>query len=245
MQLMFGAGSLWGIRTDASGLFTAQKFAVLQGIQFDFTKNLKELFGSYQMAIAIGAGTMKTTAKAQQARINAQRCADLYFGLTPTTGQNLIAEDEAGTVPTTPFAVTVTNSATWAHDLGVYYSLTGLPLTRVAAEETPTTGQYKVTAGVYTFAAADTGLAVLINYVYTAVTGKTLTLTNQLLGITPTFQGWFKGLYNGKQMTLKLTNCVSSKLSIPLKMEDWTISEFDFQMSVDASNTLGVLTTAE
>ena len=78
------------------------------------------------------------------------------------------------------------NSATWTADQGVQDALTGFPLTHVTG--TPTTGQYSVAAGVYTFAAADTGKAVLISYNYsTTTTGFSLAIGNPLLGPTQTF----------------------------------------------------------
>jgi len=247
MQNMFGAGSLWAIRTDAAGVMTPVKFGVLQETSFEFSKTIKELHGSYKMPIAIGEGAMKASGKAKSARIFTQLYADIFFGVTPATGSILVAEDEAGSIPLTPFAITVANGATWTDDLGVFSAATGLPYVKVASGDTPLTGQYKCAAsgGVYTFAAADTGLAVLINYAYTGVAGRKITLSNQLLGQSTTFQAWFKGLYNGKQTVLKIFNCVSSKLSLPTKMEDFTIQEFDFSMFVDGSNALGVLSTAE
>ncbi len=68
-------------------------------------------------------------------------------------------ENEAATIPTSPYQITASQPlGTWAQDDGVtgYTKVTG----------SPTTGQYSVNAGVYTFAAADTGNDVLINYSY-------------------------------------------------------------------------------
>lgn len=71
--------------------------------------------------------------------------------------------DEPQTIPATPFQVTT--DFTWIADTGVTFALTGMPLVKVTG--TPTAGQYAVDdAGVYTFAAADTGLGVLITYSY-------------------------------------------------------------------------------
>lgn len=52
----------------------------------------------------------------------------------------------------------------WASDQGVAYALTGAALTLVAS--TPAEGQYSVSAGVYTFAAADASAALLVSYGY-------------------------------------------------------------------------------
>jgi hypothetical protein len=52
----------------------------------------------------------------------------------------------------------------WGSDLGVIYSATGAPLTLVPAS--PVAGQYAVSAGTYTFSAADAGQSVSISYGY-------------------------------------------------------------------------------
>jgi hypothetical protein len=376
-QYAFGAGSLWGVRNDsnAPAVVTPRKFAILQDVQFDFSRTIKQLVGSYNLPVALGAGTIKTSAKAKAARIFAGVYADLYFGATPVTGQTLISEDEyqvipstgltssptlaiggtttavasaaftyniagssynkgavaagtalaAGTVPQNTWGlylfsinaagtiavtaaagngtgystealaiaampatpansvamgyVTVmntasggfvagttalsagtvtanyynsalsasvipTNQGTFTQDLGVWYSATGLYLQRVATVTAP--GQYSVTAGgVYSFYQSDMGLGVNISYSYTVSTGQQITITGALLGVAPTFMAFFKGLYQGKQATLKLNVCMSTKLTFATKLEDWTIPEFDFEFAMDNTNTLGVLSLAE
>lgn len=52
----------------------------------------------------------------------------------------------------------------WAADNGVTFGATAIALTLVTG--IPATGQYSVSNGVYTFAAADAGKGVLINYSY-------------------------------------------------------------------------------
>lgn len=71
---------------------------------------------------------------------------------------------EAYTIPGTPYQVSVVNanSAIFS-DLGVVYA-GGAALTKVGSA--PAAGQYSVAAGVYTFAAADSGKAVSITYGY-------------------------------------------------------------------------------
>jgi hypothetical protein len=73
-------------------------------------------------------------------------------------------EGESAAVPAAPGPYTVTVAAPfgpWANDAGVSYS-NDTVLTAVAG--TPAGGQYNVSAGVYTFAAADAGANVLISY---------------------------------------------------------------------------------
>ncbi len=73
-------------------------------------------------------------------------------------------QSEAASVPAAPGPYTVTAAAPfgpWATDAGVAYA-NGAAL--VAVTGSPDAGQYNVSAGIYTFAAADAGAAVLISY---------------------------------------------------------------------------------
>jgi len=71
---------------------------------------------------------------------------------------------ETGTVPATPFQLTPTTDGWAAEDLGVRYDTHsgGAALARVAAA--PAEGQYAYSEGVYTFAEADLGRAVVMSY---------------------------------------------------------------------------------
>lgn len=244
----FGAGSLWGTRNDITGPFTPRKFAILQEVSFDFSRTIKQLTGSYNMAVALGPGVIKTSAKAKAARIMAGPYAELYFGVTPSAGQTLVSEDESHSIPSsTPFTVTIAppGTGTFKNDLGVWYALTGQFLTRVATPAAA--GQYSVNeaTGVYTFETADEGLGINISYSYTVTTGQQIVITGQFLGVAPSFWAIFKGTFQGKQATLQLNNCMSEKLSFATKLEDFTIPEFDFMFAMDASNTVGTLSLAE
>lgn len=68
---------------------------------------------------------------------------------------------ETHTVPATPYKVTVSGAASFSCDQSVKYA-SGTALTRVTGS--PTAGQYSVSAGVYTFAAADTGQSLSFAY---------------------------------------------------------------------------------
>ncbi len=240
-MLAFGSGNFYGISSAANS--TPRKFATLQDVQFDLQFTTKQLYGQNQVALDIRRGQAKFTGKAKFAQISGAMLNDLFFSQTAATGLLLSAVGEAGTVPATPFTVTVANAATFDTDLGVVYAATGAPLTRVASA--PAQGQYAVAAGVYTFNAADTGAAVLVDYLYTAPTGGTkVALSNQTMGTTPTFMGVFSTTASGKNVTLKLNLCTSSKLSLQTKIEDYTIPELDFEVMADASNNIGLLSVA-
>jgi hypothetical protein len=73
-------------------------------------------------------------------------------------------ENETATVPAAPGPYTVSAAAPfgpWAGDAGVTYN-NDIALAAVAGS--PGAGQYNVSGGVYTFAAADAGATVLISY---------------------------------------------------------------------------------
>jgi hypothetical protein len=243
-QYGFGSGSLFGIDTTAVTP-TPVKFGALQEVSVEFSFSAKELHSQYQFPVAVGRGKAKISGKAKLAQLRGDVFASLFFGLTATTGQVKTAVEETGTIPAVagPYTITVANSATWTVDLGVFFSATGVPLVKVASG--PTTGQYSVAAGVYTFAAADTLLAVTISYNYTSVTGKKISITNPLLGAAPTFKVVLNNLYGSKDLTLTLNRCISSKLSLPTKLEDFIIPEFDFEAMADGSNNVGDISMAE
>lgn len=243
-QYSFGSGVLFGTRTDVANS-TPIRFGALQDVAIDFTFTLKELHGQYQFPLAVGRGTGKISGKAKFAQINGLTLNSLFFGQSLATGQTLTSLTEAQSVPaSTPFTVSVANSATFAGDLGIAYAATGLPLTKVASA--PIQGQYAVSAGVYTFAAADAGAAVLISYTYTqASAGTTASISNQLMGSAPTFQANFFEVFNGKQVNLQLNQCVGQKLTLSTKQEDFTIPEFDFMAFADAAGNIGKISVAE
>lgn len=92
---------------------------------------------------------------------------------------------EARTVPAPagPYTITVTNAATYVADGGV--TKAGVAMTKVTAA--PTVGQYSVNTatGVYTFAAADANVAVVITYRYTLAPALyTVTLPNKAVFVT-------------------------------------------------------------
>lgn len=244
MQVGFGSGILWGTPlTDANGAAVANPtpvpFGALQDVSVDFQADIKTLFGSNAYPLLAARGKSKITGKAKAAQVNGALLNSVYFGYASTAGIVGDNYDVTGaTIPTTPFQITPTppSSGTWSVDLGVR-NASAVPMTRVASA--PTTGQYSVAAGVYTFAAADAGLTVYISYQYTAssTTAKKISLTNVVMGAAPTFRCDLSVPYGGKVLTLVLLNCVANKLSFATKLDDFMIPEFDFEAFADASGT--------
>jgi len=245
-QFIFGSGSIWGIPTiDLTGaavtLPTPVPFGALQDVSLDLSSTLKELYGLYQDPIEVARGARKTTGKAKFARFEAA-AFNLVFGETLVTGEIKAKELEAGTVSGAGNSVTVANNATFTVDMGVTYAANGVRMAR-GANSALGGGIYVCNSsnGVYTFNATDNNAAVQISYLYTSGTlpGQNFIVNNQLMGVMPKFKVVLNGKYGGKNMTITLNSCISSKLSLATKIEDWAIPEFDFQAMADSNNQLG------
>jgi hypothetical protein len=188
-QYLFGPGQAWGTPiSDASGNAIAVPspilFAAAQDVSIDMGFETKLLHGTGQFPLAVGRGKGKVSGKIKNAQVNGALWNSIVFGQTLTNGIYNAVYDTAGAlIPGTPFQVTPTvpSSGTWVSDLAVR-NAAGAPMTRVASS--PATGQYSVSAGVYTFAAADTGLRVFIDYLYTATStaAKRSTVVNVAMG---------------------------------------------------------------
>ncbi len=252
-QFAFGSGNMWGYQTqDANGNaianLTPLKFGEVQDVGIDISRDVKLLYGQLQMPAAVGGGKMKIDVKAKFARIAGRVFSDLFFGQAMTGGTLTgVQNDTTGaTIPATPFTVTVVppSAGVWSRDLGVVDS-NGVSYVRVASA--PTTGQYSVAAGVYTFAAADTGKQVFISYAYTATAAgaKSMTLQSLPMGYVPTFGMDLALTFGGKQMNWRFPNCVASKLSVDPKQDDFTENSLDISVFADAAGIVGYVYTSE
>ena len=244
MQTLFGAGAMWGTPlTDSQGNAisnpTPVRFGIAQEISMDIDFSTKELYGTLQFPVQIGRGTAKISGSIKNAQINGRAWASLFFGQSFSTGVFADYLDTTGElIPASgPYTITVTppSSGVWSADLGVLDSNAN-PMQVVASG--PTTGQYSVAAGVYTFAAADEGKKVFINYQYTgaSTTAPTQTITSQPLGYTPTFALDIYLPYNGSSVTAHLFQVVASKLAIQTKLDDFVIPSMDYSAFADTQN---------
>lgn len=248
-MINFGAGKLIAVPTNLSdGTVIANPTPVILGtmqdINLDISVDLKTLYGSKRYPIAVGQGKGKVNVKAKYADISGGILGSLFFGKNSTAGIKAAVFDFAFTIPTTPFQATIVppNSGTYVGDLGVVFSATGVQLTRVASA--PITGQYSVNTatGVYTFASADTTKGVLISYEYSAVSGGNYwNISNDVMGYTPSFTMLLQNSYNNQTMVVKLNRCVSGKLSVPFKNDDFAINDFEAEAFADATDSLGYI----
>ena len=163
-MFVFGSGVLIGTQLNVPNP-TPINFGLIQKVSVDTSVSVKELYGQYAFPVAVGSGTRKVTCKASLARFSGQALGRLFYNQVPSPGSTLSSFAEVHNVPPTgPFTITVMQSTHFVADQGVTYATTGIPLIAVASS--PTQGQYTFAAGVYTFAAADEGVGVLISYTY-------------------------------------------------------------------------------
>lgn len=231
---VFGPGILIAKRMDiANG--TPINVGYANEFSFDLAGSTKQLFGQNQYALVAARGTVKSTGKFKAAVVSGIALNALFFAGNLATGGDQWVIDEAASVPASvTYTVTVAGSATFVGDLGVKYSATGLPFQRVAPSA-EALGKYSVneTTGVYTFNVADASAAVLITYQKTLATGQSIKLVNQAIGVTPTFALYYYTNLNqptAKPFVTTIYNCVSSKLSLGFKLEDFMMPELDFDI---------------
>lgn len=243
MFFQFGIGGVFG-NANAGNLAanpTPSRFMTVQDVDVTIDQQLKELKGQYKFPDDVAPGEMKLTGKIGTGRIDYQLWNNLFFADSFATGEDAIALAEAHTVPaSTPFTVTIAppSSGTFVGDLGVQYSATGQPFTKVAT--VAAAGQYAISGGVYTFDSADASAGVLISYTYALTSGHTLTVNNQLMGYGPVFELWLAEPYqafggNAGLNGLHLYACRLSKLNQPFKRDDYLIIDHEFEAYPNAA----------
>lgn len=250
-MLSFGAGKLIAIpTTDVLGntiaVPTPVAIAVLQDVSVDFDFEKKTLHGEKQFAIAIARGKAKISWKAKSGDFNGAALGSLLLGSQPTASRKAMVIDGAYTVPAAagPYTIDIAppDTGVFVANLGVISALTGVPLTRVASA--PATGQYSLTGDVYTFAAADASAPVLISYEYSVTSSSTsqlFSITNQLMGFTPSFSAIFYNQFAGKTLAMKLNANVMGKLALPFKSDDFTMNDMDAEAHADGSGNVGYI----
>lgn len=241
---IFSAGEVYAVPlTDAAGNVltnaTPVKIATVQEITLDVDAGQKELHGQNQFAADVARTKAKLAGKLKAANINGMAFNSLFFGQGMSQGtMHAIYTDTTGAaIPVSPFAIAVTppSSGTYVADMGVI-DANGIPMSKVASGLT--SGQYSVTGSTYTFAAADVGKAVFINYRYSmaATNAKKLAVTNQLMGASPLVQLMIQATYRGNRVLAVLYSAMFSKLHLlGTKVDDYSIPEMDFAGFANAS----------
>lgn len=240
----FGPGILIVTRTDLA-YPVAINVGFAQEFSLDLAGTTKQLYGQKQFPLVAARATIKATGKFKAAEISGLAWNNFFYAQTAfTSGRQLWSIDSTYTVSTSAVTLQVGSSLTFNSDLGVWYSTAGLPLQRVAAGS-EATGKYSVSstgaAGLYTFAAGDQAANIKVTYTSssTAGNGQTLAVTNQNIGVTPTFQADYYTSLNqptAKPFAVRVYQCVASKHSMQFKLEDFMIPEFEFDFFANASD---------
>jgi hypothetical protein len=243
-MIQFGAGVLIGTQTiDATGAAVATptpiQFGILQEVSIDEEFESKLLYGANQYPVAVGRGKGKISLKAKAALINAELFNTFVYGLTLGTAYENVVEDLTGNAIPTGGTVTPTSAtANVVADLGARDG-NGIPFTRVTG--TPTGGEYHYAAGVWDFGDVDVGKTAFINYAYSSTgvaAAKSITVTNLPMGYSPFFQVDLRGSYQGKTVYTRYPNATSTKLSMTMKNDDFTIPEFDIECFADSNGNI-------
>lgn len=231
----YGLGRLWGIPAGTNP--TPVNFAVIKDVSLDIGGELDPLRGEKMYAIDMAKKGGKAGGKIGVAQLDPKALSLILTGVTRTTGTQRTILEEAGTIPTTPFQITVANSATFVQDLGVLDTVTGLYMTRGATATA--TGVYAVSAGgVYTFHTADSGHAVRISYRYSvAGSGSTYTIDNSLMTSSTAFG--MDLLETGMRVVLPAVHI--PKLGFGLKGEGWNEFSLEYECTADAAGKVAYL----
>jgi hypothetical protein len=243
MAQHFGSGVLWATpQTDAYGSAIAMptpfQFGILQDVSFDesFSQHLLRGQNSIPVDAARGEGTVNI--KAKSASISILPYAAAFYGQSATTGLITSINDNTGQVAAATIAVTLPVGTTYFANMGVRVDIYGTPMIRVATA--PTTGQYTCDgAGNYTFAAADFGKLVFIDFqVMSASAGKTFVMNNPPMGLNPTISLDFGMMRNGKVLTFTYHRVISSKFSYSSKLQDFIMPELDMMAIANAQGKI-------
>lgn len=239
---VFGSGVLWGTPTaDATGAVIVNpspvEFGTLQDVAIDISFDTKTLYGNLQFPVAAGRGKGKIGGKAKMAKLNGSMINSLFFGQSMLSGITSDVYDSTGVAIATTVTPTVPGGGTWTRGLGVR-DANGNPMTRVASA--PATGQFAVSAGVYTFAAADVGSLAYISYQYDATSTSAVksTILNLPMGYAPTFSVDLYLPFQGKSMIVTAPNAIANKLSFATKQDDFMVPEFDFDIFANAAGVV-------
>lgn len=245
MEFGFGSGILTGVRNDSAATLpaTPERFGALQDVAIEFNGDVKELFSTQQFPIDTARGKVKVSGKAKVAEIKGKMYNELFFGQTLATGSTKYAYNETTTVNTAALNYTVANSGTPYTDQGVFYQSNGNQLNVGSTATGAGVYAFNTTTGVYTWAAADAGLGLYLNYLYQSVSGFNIAIGNPFMGTTPRFQATLFQQFEGNQVVLQLYACVSTRLTFPTRIDDYVIQDLDFSSFANAAGNIGSWST--
>ncbi len=215
------------------------KFGIIQEVTVDFKSDLKKLFGQYQFPLATARGKINVDIKGKLALFDPNMLNQLYWAQTSASGYELIVDAQQYTVNAN--AVTLTNTGVVVTNWGVQYKTSQKEL--ILVNSNVQVGQYMVNAGsnAYVFNSGDNTNVVVISYTINSTAGTTITLNNQLMGYAPELSMLLYNNFRNNYLAIQLNDVTLGSMSVPTKLEDFWISDFDGSANADASNVLGKL----
>ena len=238
--LGFGAGILFGFPAggQTGTNITPVEIGTVQNAKVDITADLKELFGLYSFAIDSAVGKRSVKGSAAFAQFEGLTWNSLLFGTGGSSAAGCAqaaSYREAHTIPSSgPYTITITppSSGTFVQDGGVRFASNNQPLVAVASGVAA--GEYTISSGVYTFAAADEGRSVIITYTYDLTTdGQTITFGNMAMGTGPIVSLYLYMPYQAPSFAqldrgLYFPNVRFGSLSLATKLDDYTEENTSF-----------------
>ena len=235
-MLQFGIGGMYG--NPVGGNYGTpngpQRFGTLQNIDLEISQKLVSLYGQNKFPDDVAPSDMKVSGKGGFAQIEIDVYNALFYADTIAAGIKAVSPDESHAIGST-VVITPPSSGVWTLDLGVRNGTTGKPMIKTGSA--PGVGYYENTGtATYTFNATDvsSGFPVLISYMYTLTTGRTLTVMNHLQGYGPVFELYLLEPYQGTN-GVHLYSVRASKMSNPLKRDNYLISDFEFEGFANAA----------
>jgi hypothetical protein len=240
----YSMGCLFAIPNVANP--TPVPIASLKGCKVGIKQAKKGFRGNQRDIIDVGDAARDWSIEIENADFRGSAMQLVTPGGTRVAGGILPAIGEQQTIATAAF--TVSQSAVFTEDGGVYDLTAGKWLTRVASA--PATGQYSgPAAGVYTCAAADNGHIVLAVYSYTPASpvGETTTINNSIQSQSTPFKlrVYNPWVVNGstRLVGLDFPSVHFEEISLDFKVEDFAAKHLKGFASQDMIGT--TLTTAK
>jgi hypothetical protein len=195
---MFGSGLLY-LNPNAGNLATNPtpvKPFTIQDVKVGLKGKIEALRGQNQFPDDTATGDKDGTFEFSMGRRDFFLLNQIFNADTTTAGGNAVYPNFSVTAATTVTIVPPASGA-FVEDLGVTYAASGKEFQKLTTA--PAVGQYECnnSTGVYTFAAGDAGVTVLISYLYSQTTagGTTYQVNNQIQGYGPAFEAFLLDTY--------------------------------------------------
>ena len=209
----------------------------------EFSQKLEKLLGQNKLPDDIAPGEMEFKGKANFAEIEVDIFNSLFFADIITAGvKNFVNGEATGAVTGNNYSVTnAGNNSKPNVMLSVRYATTGVQLQQVSAgNEATGSFSFNSSNGKIVFGGNDAGnnVTFLVDYTYTTATGKTLTVTNHLMGYGPVFEIYLSQPYQSVGNGIHLFSCRCAKMSMPMTRNAHMFSDFEFEAFANSAGNV-------